>query len=296
MEKRWLALVALSAAAATAFVGCSCGNRVDNSIGESNQIEVQSDVTVSSEITTTVTTAAETETSETSAETTTAETTETGETGTTVSRRVQFVGQAGGRATTAARPVVVTVIVTVTKAPATNPPVQTTATTTTTVPVTEEPVVTTTTLVTVNMPDGLFTPSQDLCFTVESSSMTVGGIQPALSALAEQVTNGTPVNGGSAAYIYSCDGYQVNTEVMAMADGSTQEQITEILLTGDNVCTNKGIRKGSSIDDIFAAYGNADCEIVDTYIYRYKTEDGYVMDFHTDGYSVSQVRYYKAVL
>lgn len=289
MEKRWIALVALSAAAVTAFVGCSCGNKVDNSMGDQNQIEVQSDVTVSSEITAAATTEASAAETTASSETTTAETTETSETGTTVSRKVQFVGQAGGgRATTTAKPVVVTVIVTVT-----NAPVQTT-TTTATVPPTEAPTVTTTTLVTMNMPDGLFTPAQDLCFTVEGNAMTVGSVQPALSTLAEQVLNGTPVNGGTAAYTYSCDGYRVNTEVMAMADGSTQEQITEIVLTGDNVCTNKGVKAGSSIDTVLAAYGSADCEIVDTYIYRYKTEDGYVMDFVTDGASVTQIQYYKS--
>lgn len=287
MEKRWMALVALSAAVVTAFVGCSCGNKVNNSIDDSNQIEVQSDVTVSSEITTATTTEASAAETTASSETTTAETTESSETGTTVSRRVQFVGQAGGgRATTTAKPVVVTVVVTVT-----NAPVQTT---TATVPPTEAPIVTTTTLVTMNMPDGLFTPEQDLCFTIDGNAMAVGDVQPALSTLAEQIMNGTPVNGGTAAYTYSCDGYRVNTEVMAMADGSAQEQITEIVLTGDNVCTNKGVKAGDPIDTVLAAYGSADCEIVDTYIYRYKTEDGYVMDFVTDGASVTQIQYYKS--
>ncbi len=284
MEKRWLALVALLTAAAAAFVGCSCGNKVNNSIDDSDQIEVQSDVTVSSDLATTVTTDA---TSIISTTTTTGTgTSDSSETGTTVSKKVQFVGNGGGGRVTTAKTVVITVVVTVTKPPVntTPPEVSTTASTTET------------TLVTVNMPDGMFTPSQDLCFTIDEIAMKVGEMQPALGSLAQKVSDGTPVYGGTAAYIYTCDGYRVNTEVMTMADGTTQEQITEIVLTGDNVCTNKGITRGSSVDSIIAAYGSTECEIVDTYTYRYKTDDGYILDFHTNGTAVTEILYYKSVV
>lgn len=300
MEKKWLALVAASAAASAMFVGCSCGNRVDNSMDNMNQIEVQSDVTLSSAETSDVVTASA-KTSTTGSVTTTSGTTSSvseGETSSTVSRAVQFVGQPQGRTTTA-KPKVVTqiVVVTVTRAPVvttTAPPVITTTVATTT-ETTEAVTTTTTALVTSLMPDGIFHPDQDLNFAVETAQMSIGNIMPDIGTKVVSKTETAPVNGGAYAYVYSCNGFTVTSEMYINEDGSVQELVREIVLTGSDVCTAKGITAGSSTDDIITAYGTEGLEITETYNYRYKTEDGRVLDICTDGSIVKEIKYYTEV-
>ncbi len=300
MEKKWIALIAASAVASAAFVGCSCGNKVDNSMDNMNQIEVQSDVTLSSAETSSVTTTAATTASTESGTTTSGTSTSLseGETSATVSRAIQFVGQPQGRITTS-KPKVVTqiVVVTVTRAPAattTAAPVTTTTTVTTT-KTTEAVTTTTTALVTSLMPDGIFHPDQDLNFVIETAQMSAGNIMPDLGTKVVSKTETAPVNGGAYAYVYSCDGFTVTSEMYINEDGSVQELIREIVLTGSDVCTAKGITAGSSIDDILAAYGTEGLEITETYNYRYKTEDGRVLDICTDGSIVKEIKYYTEV-
>ena len=80
-----------------------------------------------------------------------------------------------------------------------------------------------------------------------------------------------------------------------LPDGSVQELVREIVLTGSDVCTAKGITAGSSTDDIITAYGTEGLEITETYNYRYKTEDGRVLDICTDGSIVKEIKYYTEV-
>ncbi|MGN0584976.1 MAG: hypothetical protein ACI4JD_05915 [Ruminococcus sp.] len=286
MEIKIAALVAASAVACAVFVGCSCGRSVDNSVEDMNQIEIESNVTVSSEslieASSEIVTSAVTETSSVISESET-ETTSVLSTASTKNVSVQFVGQPGGRSTTT-QPHAATkvVIVTVTKP----------RTTETTVSVTKPPE---TTMATQNAPDGMFNPAQDMCFTSNGIVLRAGNIQPSLTSIALQVSDGMPVHGGSDSYVYICDGFRVVTENMTKDDGSAGEFITEIVLTGDKVCTNKGIKKGSSIDEIYAAYGKDQCLTEDTNVYRYKTDDNYVMEFCTDGTSVTEIKYYMSI-
>lgn len=284
MEIKIAALVAASAVASAVFVGCSCGRSVDNSAEDMNQIEIESNVTVSSESITeesseTVTSAV-TETSSVISET---ETTSALSTVSTKNVSVQFVGQPGGRSTTTqTHAATKVVIVTVTKP----------STTKTTVSVTKLPE---TTMATQNAPDGMFNPAQDMCFTSNGIIFKAGDIQPSLASAALQVSEGMPVHGGSESYVYICDGFRVVTENMTKDDGSAGEFITEIVLTGDKVCTNKGIKKGSSIDDIYAAYGKDQCITENANVYRYKTDDNFFMEFCTDGTAVTEIKYYMSV-
>lgn len=289
MEKKLIALVVSSAAAAAVFVGCSCGSAVENSIPDSDTIMMQSDVTLSSVSATTIkATETETETVLVSG-TTTADTKETEEETTTGTRAIQFVGrsQAQNQVVTV-KPQVITqvVVVTVTVPAATTVPVQQAETTAAVT--TEKP------LYTIDVPDGIFHAEQDIRFVQDGIEMTVGKAVPVLDSFEAQVTPSTPVNGGTAANIYACEDFDVITEVFTYEDGSTEELIMEIILTGERVCTTKGVVPGASVDSIFAAYGSESCEIADTNIYRYKTEAGHVLDFCTDGSFVTEIKYYLA--
>ncbi|MBQ8513974.1 MAG: hypothetical protein IJ496_01070 [Ruminococcus sp.] len=292
MEKKLIALVASSAAAAAVFVGCSCGSAVENSIPDSDTIMMQSDVTVSSaSATTTKTAKAETETVLTTG-TTMSATNKTEKATTTGTRAIQFVGrsQAQNQVVTV-KPQVITqiVVVTVTVPAATTVPVETIEITETTAAVTtEEP------LQTVDKPDGFFHQDRDIRFVQDEIEMTVGQAIPSMDSLEAQVTQSTPIYGGTAANIYACEGFDVITEVFAYEDGSTEELIMEIVLTGEKACTTKGVVPGASVDSILAAYGSDSCEITDTNTYRYKAEDGHVLDFCTDGSFVTEIRYYQA--
>lgn len=296
MEKRFTALAAVSAAAVIAFTGCSCGSNIENSMDDSDQIMMQSDVTVSSAVQTTTAAATETASAE---KTTSAETTDTGTetettTVTTGTRAIQFVGRSEAQSPSVTRkPQVVTQIVVVTvTVPATS---HTTTTTTTTEAVTEttaapdvpeeEP------LYTIAQPDGMFSPEADIRFVQENVELTVGTALPDMSSIAEQVTAGVPEQGGSAANIYTCDGYDVKTEVFTYEDGSTQELVTEIILTGDNVCTTKGVAVGHMTDAIFTAYGFEDWELTETNAYRFQTETGTILEFRTENSVITEIRY-----
>ncbi len=288
MELKLAALVTASALASALFVGCACTKSVDNGDDDTALIEMGSDVTISSEAVTettasesTLTTLSDVTTS--TSGTGTSDISETEPTGTTVSRNVQFVGNAGGRATTRATAATKVVIVTVTR-----PKTAAATTTVTTVPTTTVTEATTTTLVTMNMPDGLFTPATDLCFTFDGKTMQVGGTQSELAAMAKEILPGTPVNGGTAAAIYNFDGFSVATETI---DGL--EQITQITISENKACTNKGVTIGDSIDKIHAAYGTENYVLTEEYTYRYKTDDGFVLDFNTNGFTVTGIRYYK---
>ncbi len=283
MEIKITALLTASAFASIAFVGCSCAKSVNNDTDDNlNKIAIESDVTVSSE--TLATTTSRTVYTEVSSSTAT-ETSSTSGTQTSKSVPVQFVGNPNSRVTTARTAATQVVVVTVTHPP------QTTEITTT-----EEAITTTVTpAVTQNAPDGIFTPANDMVFTLDSIQLKVGDNQPYLGSYAREVSDGTILHGGTAAYIYSFDGFRVATENMTKTDGSTGEFITEIVLTGDDVRTNKGIKRGSTIDDIYAAYGTSQCLNEETNIYRYKTDDGFVLEFCTDGSIVTEIKYYMAV-
>lgn len=304
MEKKWLALVAASAIASAVFVGCSCGNKVDNSMDDMNQIEVQSDVTFSSAETAQTTAATVSSANKSTTVSGVTSSVSEGETSSKVSREIQFAGQSQANKTTV-KPVVVTkvVVVTVTRAPAatTVPPVITTATPEiTTIETTETTettaaATTTTSLVTLLMPDGMFHGDADLNLSVETIEMSIGNTMPDLGEAVVSKTETTAVNGGVSAYVYSCDGFTVTSDVYANEDGSVQELIREIVLTGSGVCTGKGITIGSSTDDIIAAYGTEGLEVTDTFNYKYKTEDGRVLDICTDGSAVREIKYYTEV-
>lgn len=284
MEIKIAALLTASAFATIAFVGCSCARSVNNDTDENlNKIAIESGVTVSSD--TSATTTSRTVYTETSLSTTATETSNTSGTQTSKSVPVQFVGNPNARVTTARHIATQVVVVTVTLSPQTTEETTTEAITTTTV----------TAAVTQNAPDGVFTPANDMIFTLDSIQLKVGDNQPYLGSYAREVSDGTIVHGGTAAYIYSFDGFRVATENMTKPDGSTGEFITEIVLTGDDVRTNKGIKKGSTIDDIYAAYGTSQCLNEETNIYRYKTDDGFVLEFCTDGSIVTEIKYYMAV-
>ncbi len=284
MELKLAALVTASALASALFVGCACTKSVDNGEDDAALIEMSTDVTISSEAVT-ETTFLETTLSDvtTTSDTGNSDTSETGTTETTVSQKVQFVGNTGGRNTTRATAATRVVIVTVTR------PKTTAATTsTTTVPATVHTEVTTSTLVTVNMPDGHFTPATDLCFTFDGKTMQVGDTQSGLTSMAKDNVPATPANGGTEANLYIFDGFSVTTETI-----SGLEQITDIKITENKVCTNKGVTVGDSIDDIHSAYGTEKCEVSDGVTYRYKTADGFVLDFITNGFTVTGINYYK---
>ncbi len=306
MEKRGLMLVLASAAAAIVMVGCSCANAVDNSVENTNQIMMQSNVTVSSgEVKTTTASARTTDVQ--TAETTISTTETSDATGTTTTvdiSNVQFVGRPeGNRQTTKPKVVTQVVIVTVTRPRTTvsipvitNPVTQAMATTTTT---TESTTTTTTTAVieekplyTAALPDGMFHSQQDVRFVQEGIDVAVGESLPTLGDLVLEVSEGTAENGGFFASIYKCEGYQLKTESFTLEDGSMQERIVGIVLTGARACTGKGIVAGDGIDKVTAAYGTENCEVTAENTYRYKTEDGRVLDFCTDGSVVTEIRYY----
>lgn len=282
MEKKWLALVAVSAAAAAVFVGCSCGSAVENSMKDSNTIVMQSEASVFTVTSTTTEAAA---TVKESIETTSAVTTSTTEKTTTGTRAIQFVGRSEAQkpvATTQPKIVTQIVVVTVT-VPATT---TTTETETTTVPVETQPLQTT-----IDMPDGIFHPEQDVRFIYQETELTVGSIASDFHSIAIMISSTDTSNGGTAANIYTCDGFDIRTEVFTYEDGSSEELIMEIILTGSNICTPKGISVGSSVNEILAAYGSEHCEIIDTNVYHYQTEDGHILDFYTDGSYVTEIRY-----
>lgn len=283
MEIKITALLTASAFATIAFVGCSCARSVNNDTdNDFNKIAIESGVTVSSE--TSATTTSQTLYTETSSSTTTETSSTISGTQTSKSVPVQFVGNPNARVTTA-RPVATQVVVVTVTLPPKTTEATTEAVTTTTV----------TSAVTQNVPDGIFTPANDMVFTLNSIQLRVGDNQPYLGSYAREVSDGTILHGGTAAYIYRFDGFHVATENMTKPDGSTGEFITEIILTGDDVRTNKGIKRGSTIDDIYAAYGTSQCLNEETNIYRYKTDDGFVLEFCTDGSIVTEIKYYMTV-
>ncbi len=293
MNKKIAALVAVSAAAAAIFVGCSCGSAVENSITDSNTIAMQSDITVSSAETFTTTALSEvvTITGKETASTTEGTTISTEKT-TTGTRAIQFVGRSEARqnvVTTRAQIVTQIVVVTVTMPPAT------TTTTTTTVTVAETVAETAENQpqrTTAHAPDGVFHPDQDVSFVEQGVEMIIGGAVPGMDGLALQVNSTDPVHGGTSANIYVCDGFDVRTELFSYEDGSMAELITEIILTKENVYTTKGVAVGDTADKIFTAYGFERWELVDSHIYRFKTDNGTVMDFYTDGSYVTEIHYY----
>jgi len=248
-----------------------------------NKIEVESDVKVSSTIATTTAVSKLTASSDTSSSATTGTTTIT--TGTTTSRSIpiQFVGYPNARVTNANHgAATVTVIVTVTL-----PPAETTETTVETTTVT--------TLETQNMPDGNFNPDDDMKFKSNDIVVKVGDVQPSLGSHAVSVSEGSPVHGGTISRTYQFDDFYVVAEEMTKEDGTSGEFITEIVLSNEKVCTNKGIKKGSTIDEVYAAYGMEKCLNEETNIYRYKTDDGCVMEFCTDGTYVTEIKYYMSM-
>lgn len=281
MESKIVALLAVSAISTVVFVGCSCTKSVDNDKDDMNKIAVGSDVTVSSTMATTTTKDKIFTSSDTSSYTTTDTTTST--TGTTTSRSipVQFVGDPNARISTANQEVAtVTVIVTVTLPPTTESTIETT---------------TVTTLETQNMPDGNFNPDDDMRFKSNDIIVKVGDLQPSLGSYAVSVSEGSPVHGGTISRTYYFDDFYVVAEEMTKEDGTSGEFITDIVLSSENVCTNKGIKKGSTIDEMYTAYGMDKCLNEETNIYRYKTDDGYVMEFCTDGTYVTEIKYYMAM-
>lgn len=282
MERKIVALLAVSAISTSVFVGCSCTRSVDNDKDDMNKIEVESDVTVSSTIASTTAVSKLTSSSDTASSTTTGTTTIT--TGTTVSRSIpiQFVGDPNARVTNNHEQATVTVIVTVTL-----PPAETTETTfeTTTV----------TTLETQNMPDGNFNPDDDMKFKSNDIVVKVGDVQPSLGSYAVSVSESSPAHGGTISRTYQFDDFYVVAEEMTKEDGTSGEFITDIVLSNEKVCTNKGIKKGSTIDEVYAAYGMEKCLNEETNIYRYKTDDGYVMEFCTDGTYVTEIKYYMSM-
>lgn len=277
MEMKWAAWVAVSAVASVLFVGCSCASAVDNSTHNLDSIVMESDVSVSAvSSTTTQETTGESTASTTGTGTETSDA--TGTTTTTGTRAVQYVGrsEAQQQQVITAYPEVVTQIVVVT---VTIPP------TTTVTAAQNAP------LVTVEAPDSAFHPEQDMQFAAQDVTLTLGEALPNLSGLVIQVSTEDGSHGGVSANIYTCDGFQVKTEVFAEEDGSTEEQVTEIVLSRDSVSTGKGVAVGADVSSIFAAYGRDACEELDGGIYRYQTEDGKMLEFLTNGVSVTEIRY-----
>lgn len=283
MKIKIAALLTASVCATTIFVGCSCARSVNNDTNDLDKIDIESDVTMSSD-TSYVTTSQTLHTNTTSDTVTDTETSNTSGTQTSKSVPVQFVGNPNARVTTVKTVATQVVVVTVTLPPQTTTELTTEAVTTTT-----------TAAITQNAPDGMFNPDNDMIFTLSGMQLKIGDNQPYLGSYAREVADGTIVHGGTAAHIYTFDGFRVATENMTKSDGSTGEFITEIVLTGDDVRTNKGIKKGSSIDDIYIAYGTSQCLNEETNIYRYKTDDSYILEFCTDGSIVTEIKYYMAV-
>lgn len=278
MERKIVALLVVSAISTSVFVGCSCTKSVDNDKDDMNKIAVESDVTISSTIVTTTAEGNLSSFSDTSSYTTTGTTTSM--TGTTTSKSIpiQFVGNPNARRSTANKETAtVTVIVTVTLPQTTISTMETT---------------TVTTLETQNMPDGNFNPDDDMRFKSNDIIVKVGDLQPSLASYAVSVSEGSPVHGGTISRTYQFDDFYVVTEELTKEDGASGEFITDIVLSSEKVCTNKGIKKGATIDEIYAAYGMEKCLNEEINIYRYKTDDGYVMEFCTDGTYVTEIKYY----
>lgn len=277
MDLRITALIAASLIGSAVFVGCSCSKSVDNDEKKDmNQIEMENDVTLSSETSSNTTKTEYAASTSAVSETTVSSESETTTTGTSRSVKIQYVGVPGGRTTTTQHATQI-VIVTVT------------------LPKTTEEIPATTeasALVTQNMPDASFSPDRDMYFTSESLVIRVGDINNSLSSYAQNYYEGMPVHGGSTAYAYDFGGdFTVQTETLTNPDGSSGEVITDIIIKSDKVCTNKGIKKGSSIDEIYAAYGTEKCINEEMNIYKYKTDDGCVMEFYTDGSFVTDIKY-----
>lgn len=280
MNLKVTALLTASFIGAAGFVGCSCSRSVENQTDDLNMIDVNNDFTTSSAETTTTTTETEPEFSEEETSTTsrTAFTYEIISDAYTTSKTLQvhYVGDPNQRPGMTTKPVVITT---------TAPP--TTTTTTTTTVATEPP------LVTQNMPDGIFNPASDLTFTANQIVLRAGDLQNSLASYADSVTDAAPVHGGTGAYAYYFgNDYHVISEAMTKPDGAYGDFITEIVLKSDKVCTNKGIKIGSMLSDVYAAYGIEKCLNDEPGKYRYKTDDGYILEFTSDGVSVTGIRYY----
>lgn len=283
MDFRITALIAASLFCSAVFVGCSCTKSISNEdVQETNQIELDKDVTLSSKNSTTTTRTEYVTTASSLTETTTDYEYITTESTTSRSVKIQYVGNPGGHMATT-KPVTQIVIVTVTTVP------ETTSETVTEVTETSEIA----TIATQNMPDAQFIPANDMLFTKDDLTIKVGTIHNTLSSYAQNYTLDTPQHGGSAAYSYEFGGdLTVKTEYLIDSNGVAGEVITEIILRSDKVCTNKGIKPGSSIDEIYAAYGTEKCIIdAETNSYSYRTDDGYIMEFYTDGSFVTEIKY-----
>lgn len=276
MDIRIIALVAASLICSAVFVGCSCSKSKDISDEvETNQIEMEADVTLSSKVTYTTPESKYVRTTETTEATTdTAESTTYFSATSRSSVKVQYVGDPNAFHNTT-QSVVQTVIVTVTAAPKT------------------EATTEVTTLATQAMPDAQFEPQRDLTFTANDLVIRVGEIHNILSSYSESYGNISPAHGGSAAYSYQISGdLTVITEYLTDDAGVAGEVITDIVFRGDKYCTNKGIKGGSTVDDIYAAYGMEKCFFdPERNVYAYRTDDGYTMEFYTDGNYVTEIKY-----
>lgn len=286
MEFKIASLLAVSVIGTALFVGCSCARSVNNDTDDMNKIEMESNITMSSDtakLTTSISSSALKE--ETSDETTTKTTTSTSITQTSKSIPVQYVGNPNSRVTTAKQSVVTQVVV-----------VTVTLPTTTETTTTEAITTTQTTIATYNAPDGMFIPVNDMIFRVNDIVVKAGDIQPSLESCSPlYISDSTPVHGGTSARLFCFDEFNIITESFTNEDGTSNELVTEIVLNGDNVHTNKGIKKGSLIDDMYAAYGTDQCLNEETNIYRYKTDDSYVLEFCTDGSYVTEIKYYMSI-
>lgn len=286
MEIKIASLLAVSVIGTAFFVGCSCARSVNNDTDDMNKIEMESNITMSSDTAKLTTSISSSTLKETSEETTTKTTTNTSVTQTSKSIPVQYVGDPNSRVTTAKSVVTQVVVVTVTLP-------KTTETTTTT---TEAITTTETTIATYNVPDGMFIPVNDMIFRVNDIAVKAGDIQPSLESYSPlYISDSTPVHGGTSARLFCFEEFNIITESFTNEDGTSNELVTEIVLNGDNVHTNKGIKKGSLIDDMYAAYGTDQCLNEETNIYRYKTDDSYVLEFCTDGSYVTEIKYYMSI-
>lgn len=277
MDIKIIAMVAASLLCSVVFVGCSCSKSIDKDEKHTDQIEMDAKVTLSSKASYTTsetehekTTSASTETSETS------DTTGTKASTTRASVSVQYVGDPNAFYATT-QPVVQTVIVTVTL-----PPETTAAAEETTVAATQD------------MPNAAFDPERDLMFTVaDDLVLKVGTIHDSLSTYAESYAPANVDFGGGAAYIYQfANDLTVKTEYLVDGNGTAGEVITDITFRSDKFCTNKGIKSGSSIDEIYAAYGTEKSLFdAEKNMFSYQTDNGYVMEFYTDGNFVTEIKY-----
>lgn len=138
-------------------------------------------------------------------------------------------------------------------------------------------------------PSDPFDPSVDLTFSYGSTVIRLGDdIGDVVSAIGEpdSVTTAGNCLGGGEIKLYSYASYGFN--IQAYPDGGDSFNVTVISLVNSDVMTEKGVKIGTSEEDMLAIYGD-NYEAVSSTTYRYTAADGSYLQFYIEDGEVADI-------